>query len=81
MEQLQSLDVHGALVPPELSVLRLPPGIHPIGAELLGGQRAPGEPAAQPPHDVEQQRPVFLTRATALSREPYQRTASCDYLT
>jgi hypothetical protein len=31
---------------PDLSVLRLPRGIHPIGTELLGGQLTPDEPAA-----------------------------------
>jgi len=49
VEQLRSLDRHGALCPPDLSVLRLPPRIHLIGAELLGGPLAPDEAVAQPP--------------------------------
>ncbi len=49
VEQLRSPDRHGALRPPDLSVLRLPPAIHLIGAELLSRPRTRDKPATEPP--------------------------------
>jgi hypothetical protein len=51
VQEVWHSDQCGPLLPRDVLVFRLPRGVHPIGAELVSGQRSARQPAAKPPPD------------------------------